>query len=296
MDVGVAIGPAVPLLASLLRHGTPLRRSGSEEASYSSAYGNESVFGPRSPPSAATNWARARLGRGPGAGAVGRHQRRGGARRPSRRRLRRSRTRSCGSPRRSARWCATRDGQLLVAGARRAATASSGTASRRRSMPSSFPTDKASRLNDGACDPAGRFLVGSLALDGRAGEESSYRLDGDGGVTVIDDDLTLSNGLALSPDGRRAVQHRHASPGSSGPRPTTSAPGVRRRAASLPPGPRRLARRTVRRHRRQSVGGDLGWRPRCAATRRRGSGWPPSRCRRRTPRASRSSAPTATRC
>jgi sugar lactone lactonase YvrE len=58
-----------------------------------------------------------------------------------------------------------------------------------------------SRLNDGACDPAGRYLVGSLAQDGRTGAERLWRLEHDGTVTVLDDDLTLSNGLGWSPDG-----------------------------------------------------------------------------------------------
>lgn len=58
-----------------------------------------------------------------------------------------------------------------------------------------------SRLNDGACDPAGRYLVGSLALDGRTGQERLWRLEQSGSVTVVDDDLTLSNGLGWSPDG-----------------------------------------------------------------------------------------------
>ncbi|MEU4693787.1 SMP-30/gluconolactonase/LRE family protein [Actinoplanes sp. NPDC023714] len=57
------------------------------------------------------------------------------------------------------------------------------------------------RLNDGAVDPAGRFLVGSLDPAGKSGTEVLVRLD-DGGLTTIDDDLTLSNGLAWSPDGR----------------------------------------------------------------------------------------------
>jgi sugar lactone lactonase YvrE len=58
-----------------------------------------------------------------------------------------------------------------------------------------------SRLNDGACDPAGAFLVGSMALDDRTGGESLVRVERDGSLTVLDDDLTLSNGLAWSPDG-----------------------------------------------------------------------------------------------
>jgi sugar lactone lactonase YvrE len=59
----------------------------------------------------------------------------------------------------------------------------------------------ASRLNDGGCDPAGRFLVGSLALDSRAGEEVLVRVEDDGSVRVLDDDLGLSNGLAFAPGG-----------------------------------------------------------------------------------------------
>ncbi|WP_433046688.1 SMP-30/gluconolactonase/LRE family protein [Dactylosporangium sp. CS-033363] len=65
-----------------------------------------------------------------------------------------------------------------------------------------LPEDRASRLNDGAVDPAGRFLVGSLAQDDRRGEEVLVRLE-DSGVTVLDADLDLSNGLAWSPAGDR---------------------------------------------------------------------------------------------
>jgi sugar lactone lactonase YvrE len=62
------------------------------------------------------------------------------------------------------------------------------------------PPDKRSRLNDGGCDPAGRFVVGSLAQDGRTGDECLYRWS-EQGTDVLDDDLTLSNGLAWSADG-----------------------------------------------------------------------------------------------
>lgn len=57
------------------------------------------------------------------------------------------------------------------------------------------------RLNDGACDPAGRFVVGSMVLTGPGGNERLVRLEDDGSVTTLDGDLTLSNGLAWSPDG-----------------------------------------------------------------------------------------------
>ena len=59
-----------------------------------------------------------------------------------------------------------------------------------------------SRFNDGGVDPRGRFLIGGMALDDSEGTQRLLRLDGDR-LTVIDDDLTLSNGLAWSPAGDR---------------------------------------------------------------------------------------------
>ncbi|SPT51484.1 SMP-30/gluconolactonase/LRE family protein [Actinomadura madurae] len=57
------------------------------------------------------------------------------------------------------------------------------------------------RFNDGACDPGGRFLVGTLSLGEPARRESLYQIDPVAGVSVLDDDLALSNGIAWSPDG-----------------------------------------------------------------------------------------------
>ncbi|MHB8958796.1 MAG: SMP-30/gluconolactonase/LRE family protein [Candidatus Limnocylindrales bacterium] len=57
------------------------------------------------------------------------------------------------------------------------------------------------RMNDGKCDPAGRFWAGSMAYDGRAGAGSLYRLDPDWRVAEILRDVTVSNGLAWRPDG-----------------------------------------------------------------------------------------------
>lgn len=59
------------------------------------------------------------------------------------------------------------------------------------------------RFNDGQVDPAGRFLVGTMVKPGPSTEEQLLRIERDGTVTVIDDDLSLSNGLAWSSDGRR---------------------------------------------------------------------------------------------
>jgi sugar lactone lactonase YvrE len=63
------------------------------------------------------------------------------------------------------------------------------------------PADQFSRSNDGKCDPAGRFLVGTMAMDGRVGGDRLYRVEDDGSLTTLDSDLTLSNGLGWSPDG-----------------------------------------------------------------------------------------------
>ncbi|HZW42717.1 MAG TPA: SMP-30/gluconolactonase/LRE family protein [Agromyces sp.] len=59
------------------------------------------------------------------------------------------------------------------------------------------------RLNDGKVDPVGRFVVGSLRLDGASDTEVLARIEDDGRVTVLDDDLTLSNGLGWTADGSR---------------------------------------------------------------------------------------------
>lgn len=65
-----------------------------------------------------------------------------------------------------------------------------------------IPSDAPRRLNDGACDPAGRYVVGSILRDGTPGDEQLWRLEHDGTVTVLDEGLALSNGIAWSPDGR----------------------------------------------------------------------------------------------
>jgi sugar lactone lactonase YvrE len=56
------------------------------------------------------------------------------------------------------------------------------------------------RFNDGKPDPAGRFVVGTK---GPSAHEQLLRVEHDGSVTVIDDNLTLSNGLGWTADGRR---------------------------------------------------------------------------------------------
>jgi sugar lactone lactonase YvrE len=58
------------------------------------------------------------------------------------------------------------------------------------------------QMNDGKCDPAGRFWAGTKDNDGRRPIGSLYRLDGDSTVDRIVTDVVISNGLGWSPDGR----------------------------------------------------------------------------------------------
>jgi sugar lactone lactonase YvrE len=60
------------------------------------------------------------------------------------------------------------------------------------------------RMNDGGCDPDGRFHCGTMAYDQRPGAGALYRLDPDGSATVVLEGVTVSNGLEWSPDGTRA--------------------------------------------------------------------------------------------
>jgi sugar lactone lactonase YvrE len=61
------------------------------------------------------------------------------------------------------------------------------------------------RFNDGRVDAAGRFWVGTMALDPSHYADSVgtlYRFDPDGRLYVMEEGLTISNGLDWSPDGR----------------------------------------------------------------------------------------------
>lgn len=57
------------------------------------------------------------------------------------------------------------------------------------------------RLNDGKCDAAGRFWIGSMCTAGPGA--SLYRYDPDGTLHTMETGLTVSNGLGWSPDNQR---------------------------------------------------------------------------------------------
>jgi sugar lactone lactonase YvrE len=57
------------------------------------------------------------------------------------------------------------------------------------------------QLNDAKCDPQGRLWVGTQAYDFTRGICAFYRIDPDGTVTTILEQVGLSNGIDWSPDG-----------------------------------------------------------------------------------------------
>lgn len=56
------------------------------------------------------------------------------------------------------------------------------------------------RMNDGGCDPAGRFWAGTMAYAETPGAGTLYRLDPDGTATAMVPGTTISNGLGWSAD------------------------------------------------------------------------------------------------
>jgi sugar lactone lactonase YvrE len=66
-------------------------------------------------------------------------------------------------------------------------------------------SDDGVRMNDGACDPQGRFYCGTMAYDETPGRGSLYRLDVDHTVATVLTGVTISNGLAWRADGRTAL-------------------------------------------------------------------------------------------
>jgi sugar lactone lactonase YvrE len=59
------------------------------------------------------------------------------------------------------------------------------------------------RMNDGACDPAGRFWAGTMCMQERPGLGSLYRLDRDGTVQTVLAGVGISNGIDWNAGGSR---------------------------------------------------------------------------------------------
>jgi sugar lactone lactonase YvrE len=64
-----------------------------------------------------------------------------------------------------------------------------------------LPHGPALRSNDGACDAAGRFWIGTMALDETPGAGALYRYDGS--LERVLDEVTLSNGIGWTRDDTR---------------------------------------------------------------------------------------------
>jgi sugar lactone lactonase YvrE len=61
--------------------------------------------------------------------------------------------------------------------------------------------DEHVRFNDGKVDPKGRFVAGTMHWHESDSRGSLYMLSGDGSVVTLVEGVTISNGLAWSPDG-----------------------------------------------------------------------------------------------
>ncbi|MGH3327127.1 MAG: SMP-30/gluconolactonase/LRE family protein [Streptomycetales bacterium] len=93
---------------------------------------------------------------------------------------------------------ASAGGWLLGAGQGFVHLAEDGTRTELQQPEGGHPT----RMNDGACDPQGRFWAGSMSDDERSPLSRLYRRDLDGSLHVALDGVTISNGLGWSLDGR----------------------------------------------------------------------------------------------
>jgi len=65
------------------------------------------------------------------------------------------------------------------------------------------PDIPGNRMNDGACDRAGRFFAGTMAEDESPGAGALYLLTADHQVTRLVAGVGISNGIGWSPDDRR---------------------------------------------------------------------------------------------
>ena len=61
-----------------------------------------------------------------------------------------------------------------------------------------IPNERETRFNDVIADPAGRVFCGTMSTPDRPGR--LYRLDADGQLTQVLDDVDISNGMGFTPD------------------------------------------------------------------------------------------------
>lgn len=72
-------------------------------------------------------------------------------------------------------------------------------ASSRQTVLAALSESPTNRLNDGKCDPAGRFLAGTMDMNEKEASGSLYSFDGKQTTRLLDG-IRISNGLAWSPD------------------------------------------------------------------------------------------------
>lgn len=71
------------------------------------------------------------------------------------------------------------------------------------------------RMNEGGVDPSGRLYAGSMPYDKTPGGAKLYRIGADGGIDVVLDSVTTSNGIDFTPDGLFAYYNDTATGGTS---------------------------------------------------------------------------------
>ncbi|MBE0669886.1 MAG: SMP-30/gluconolactonase/LRE family protein [Anaerolineales bacterium] len=90
-----------------------------------------------------------------------------------------------------------KDGNLILG--KRASFVYFDIASSQQTVLASLNESAANRMNDGKCDPAGRFLAGSMDMNEKDASGSLYSFDGKKAMRLLGD-IRISNGLAWSPD------------------------------------------------------------------------------------------------
>ncbi len=64
------------------------------------------------------------------------------------------------------------------------------------------PSNGDNRFNDGKCDRRGRYWCGTISFDRSRSDGALYRLDPDGSCHKMEEGVTVSNGIAWSPDNK----------------------------------------------------------------------------------------------